>query len=105
IGLLRSMPNMASSRAERLVPLDGRPPLLIQKPTGCPFADRCPAVLDACREGEPALVAPTVASSADNPLLTGTTPTITNGFPADEHTAACIRRDEIAAGTLARSEI
>ncbi len=25
IGLLRSMPNMASSRAERLVPLDGRP--------------------------------------------------------------------------------
>ncbi|MDR6575054.1 peptide/nickel transport system ATP-binding protein [Curtobacterium sp. 320] len=105
IGLLRSMPNMASARSERLVPLDGRPPLLTQKPTGCPFADRCPAVLDACREGEPALIAPSVAPSDDNPVLTGATPTITNGAFDDEHTAACIRRDEIAAGTLARSEI
>ncbi|WP_261974860.1 ATP-binding cassette domain-containing protein, partial [Curtobacterium sp. B18] len=33
------------------------------------------------------------------------TPTISNGAFDDEHTAACIRRDEIAAGTLARSEI
>ncbi|MBT1669610.1 dipeptide ABC transporter ATP-binding protein [Curtobacterium flaccumfaciens] len=105
IGLLRSMPNMTSARTERLVPLDGRPPLLTQKPTGCPFADRCPAVIDACRDGEPALVAPSVPQSADNPVLTGAVTTIGNGTLLDDHTAACIRRDEIAAGTLERSEI
>ncbi|WP_288466171.1 ABC transporter ATP-binding protein, partial [uncultured Curtobacterium sp.] len=105
IGLLRSMPNMTSARTERLVPLDGRPPLLTARPTGCPFADRCPAVIDACRDGEPALLAPTVPAAAGNPVLTGTTPTITNGTFLDDHTTACIRRDEIAAGTLARSEI
>jgi peptide/nickel transport system ATP-binding protein len=84
VGLLRSMPNMTAPRSERLVPLDGRPPLLTSRPTGCPFADRCPAVLPACREAEPAL--------------------LTIGVAGD-HAAACIRADEIEAGTLDRTAI
>ncbi|MCJ1713211.1 ABC transporter ATP-binding protein [Curtobacterium sp. VKM Ac-2922] len=106
IGLLRSMPNMTAPRTERLVPLEGRPPLLTQRPTGCPFADRCPAAIDACRDGEPALQAPTITNAG-----AGSTADVATGAmvsaPATlvDHTAACIRRDEIAAGTLERSEI
>ncbi|GAB3409121.1 ABC transporter ATP-binding protein [Schumannella luteola] len=84
IGLLRSMPNMAAPREERLVPLEGRPPLLTQVPKGCPFADRCPAAFAACRGEEPALLP--VAGAAD-------------------HSAACIRAEEIASGSLRRPDI
>jgi len=106
IGLLRSMPNMVSPRSERLVPLEGRPPLLTTKPTGCPFADRCPAVLPACRDGEPALVAPTVpVPPVQGDGLAASQPGGGQHAPVQDHTAACIRRDEIANGTLARSEI
>ncbi|ROS74957.1 peptide/nickel transport system ATP-binding protein [Curtobacterium sp. PhB130] len=114
IGLLRSMPNMSAPRTERLVPLEGRPPLLTQQPTGCPFADRCPAAIDACRDGEPALLAPSITNAGAGTvgetvpgsvadLATGATVAAPAVLP--DHTAACIRRDEIAAGTLERSEI
>ncbi|ROR31040.1 peptide/nickel transport system ATP-binding protein [Curtobacterium sp. JUb34] len=114
IGLLRSMPNMTAARTERLVPLEGRPPLLTQKPTGCPFADRCPAVIDACRDGEPALIAPTITQAGTGAITNAGGDTVADiatgaavSAPAVlvDHTAACIRRDEIAAGTLERSEI
>ncbi|MEJ8284923.1 peptide/nickel transport system ATP-binding protein [Curtobacterium sp. PvP017] len=114
IGLLRSMPNMTAARTERLVPLEGRPPLLTQKPTGCPFADRCPAVIDACRDGEPALIAPTITQAGAGAITNAGGDTVADiatgaavSAPAVlvDHTAACIRRDEIAAGTLERSEI
>ncbi|WP_156364434.1 ABC transporter ATP-binding protein [Curtobacterium sp. Leaf261] len=113
IGLLRSMPNMVSPRSERLVPLEGRPPLLTAKPTGCPFADRCPAVLDACRTAEPELLAPVIvpldgaaaAVPVDGAATTAPVDGAATAAPATDHTVACIRRDEIANGTLARSDI
>ncbi|MGK9146562.1 ABC transporter ATP-binding protein [Plantibacter flavus] len=86
IGLLRSMPNMAAEQQERLVPLEGRPPLLTQVPTGCPFAARCPIAVDACLDGEPALL----------PVLDG---------DSVQHTAACLRAEEIADGSLRRPDI
>ncbi|MGG7466430.1 dipeptide ABC transporter ATP-binding protein [Plantibacter sp. YIM 135347] len=86
IGLLRSMPNMAVSQQDRLVPLEGRPPLLTVVPTGCPFAPRCPAAVAACLDGEPALAPVHDALGADR-------------------VAACIRADEIASGELLRSDI
>ncbi|KQS08858.1 peptide ABC transporter ATP-binding protein [Curtobacterium sp. Leaf183] len=106
IGLLRSMPNMTAPRTERLVPLEGRPPLLTQKPTGCPFADRCPAVIDACRDGEPALLSPSITNAGAGSIADLPTGAMVSA-PAvlEDHTAACIRRDEIAAGTLGRSDI
>src|SRR5438132_7879365 len=34
-GLLRSIPSITRARAEHLVPIDGTPPSLIQRPSGC----------------------------------------------------------------------
>jgi peptide/nickel transport system ATP-binding protein len=41
-GLLKSIPTLASSREEDLVPIPGTPPSLIQRPSGCHFHPRCP---------------------------------------------------------------
>ena len=57
VGLLGSLPNPAML-GQRLTPIVGTPPSLINLPTGCSFSPRCPLVVDECREVEPAL-APT----------------------------------------------
>jgi peptide/nickel transport system ATP-binding protein len=41
-GLLRSIPTLEGSRSERLVPIAGAPPSLIDRPSGCHFHPRCP---------------------------------------------------------------
>jgi peptide/nickel transport system ATP-binding protein len=41
-GLLSSMPRMDRERQERLVPIKGTPPSLINVPRGCAFHPRCP---------------------------------------------------------------
>jgi peptide/nickel transport system ATP-binding protein len=41
-GLLRSIPTIAASRDEALVPIPGTPPSLIRRPSGCHFHPRCP---------------------------------------------------------------
>jgi len=41
-GLLGSMPRLDREDTERLVPIDGSPPSLINVPSGCPFNPRCP---------------------------------------------------------------
>ncbi|GLZ40897.1 ABC transporter ATP-binding protein [Actinokineospora sp. NBRC 105648] len=40
-GLLGSMPRLDRERTERLQPIKGTPPSLINVPTGCPFNPRC----------------------------------------------------------------
>jgi peptide/nickel transport system ATP-binding protein len=40
-GLLASMPRMNRARLERLMPIPGTPPSLINVPSGCPFHPRC----------------------------------------------------------------
>jgi peptide/nickel transport system ATP-binding protein len=40
-GLLASMPRLDEARTERLVPIEGTPPSLINVPSGCPFHPRC----------------------------------------------------------------
>jgi peptide/nickel transport system ATP-binding protein len=54
-GLLRSIPRLDSSRDEELVPIDGRPPSLINLPSGCSFHPRCAFVRDAHRRVVPEL--------------------------------------------------
>jgi len=63
-GLLRSIPRLGSSRDEELVPIEGRPPSLIHRPSGCAFHPRCPYVRPAHTRVDPAL-AP-VADAADH---------------------------------------
>jgi peptide/nickel transport system ATP-binding protein len=55
--LLRSIPRLDSPRHERLRVIPGRPPDLIDPPTGCRFAPRCSYTQDRCRLEEPPLVA------------------------------------------------
>jgi peptide/nickel transport system ATP-binding protein len=40
-GLLGSMPRLDRARTERLIPIPGTPPSLINVPDGCPFHPRC----------------------------------------------------------------
>ncbi|WP_017544750.1 ABC transporter ATP-binding protein [Nocardiopsis prasina] len=55
-GLLGSTPSMTSERRERLRPILGTPPSLINLPRGCPFSPRCPLADATCRSAEPELV-------------------------------------------------
>src|SRR5690349_17128138 len=73
LGLLGSLPRVDSGGRERLTPIVGSPPSLLNMPPGCPFAPRCPLHVPECDTEEPPL----------NEVGSG-------------HTAACIRTDEVA---------
>jgi len=59
-GLFAARPRLGAVRIEgrkpRLVTIPGRVPELVDLPAGCPFADRCAWVVDACRATLPAAV-------------------------------------------------
>ena len=73
VGLLGSVPRLTAPQGARLVPIPGAPPAMTDLPTGCPFAPRCPMVVDDCRAEEPTLVA-----------------------VGPDHLAACIRTEAVA---------
>jgi oligopeptide transport system ATP-binding protein len=52
LGLLESIPRLDRAQ-ERLQPIPGRPPSLAALGAGCPFAARCPYVLDRCHAHYP----------------------------------------------------
>ncbi|HEX8073342.1 MAG TPA: ABC transporter ATP-binding protein [Thermoleophilaceae bacterium] len=54
-GLLKSIPRIDVPRDVPLVPVQGRPPSLINPPSGCHFHPRCPYVRDAHRRTDPPL--------------------------------------------------
>ncbi|WP_055402420.1 MULTISPECIES: ABC transporter ATP-binding protein [unclassified Mycobacterium] len=72
VGLLGSVPRLDAAQGTRLVPIPGAPPSLVGLEPGCPFAPRCPLVIDECRTEEPELLA--VGAG---------------------HRAACIRTDQV----------
>jgi len=53
-GLYAARPKLGMARGQRLATIPGRVPELHTLPPGCPFADRCPLVIDACRVALPA---------------------------------------------------
>lgn len=73
LGLLGSLPRLDATTKERLTPILGSPPSLLNMPPGCPFAPRCPLHVAACDEDEPPLFE--VGAG---------------------HSAACIRTEEVA---------
>jgi len=82
-GLLKSIPRLTQSKDEPLVPIPGRPPSLINKPSGCAFHPRCPYV----EEEHKRIVPPLVAAPG-----------------APEHLHACLLPDERRAAIWARLE-
>ncbi|KJX75301.1 dipeptide ABC transporter ATP-binding protein [Mycobacterium lepromatosis] len=72
VGLLGSVPRLDATQGTRLVPIPGGPPSLAGLQQECPFAPRCPLVVDECRLREPDLVE----------VRTG-------------HRAACIRTNQV----------
>jgi peptide/nickel transport system ATP-binding protein len=73
-GLLKSIPRLDSPRTEELVPIAGRPPSLIHRPSGCHFHPRCPYAFDEQRRIDPQL-----APTPDDP----------------SHEVACLLRPEV----------
>ena len=51
-GLLRSVPNPERPH-ERLIPIEGQPPDLLNPPKGCPYVKRCPNAMKICLEHKP----------------------------------------------------
>ena len=81
-GLLGSVPRLDAPQGTRLIPIPGAPPTMSSlSPGACPFAPRCPLVIDECRSAEPEL--------------------IDIGATGDGHWAACIRTDEVEGRTAA----
>jgi oligopeptide/dipeptide ABC transporter ATP-binding protein len=54
-GLLRSMPKLDEARRERLDSIPGQPPEQKGPFHHCPFAPRCPHVVEKCRGERPLL--------------------------------------------------
>jgi peptide/nickel transport system ATP-binding protein len=52
-GLFAARPRLGLPRGTRLATIAGRVPELADMPVGCPYADRCERVIDACRRGRP----------------------------------------------------
>jgi oligopeptide/dipeptide ABC transporter ATP-binding protein len=56
VGLLRSVPRLDLPRREKLDPIEGQPPDLINLPVGCSFRDRCRWAIDKCATDIPELM-------------------------------------------------
>jgi peptide/nickel transport system ATP-binding protein len=76
LGLLRSVPRLDQPREHKLATIEGLPPNLLDPPTGCRFAARCPYRIEKCDL---------------DPELAEVEP---------GHNAACWRADDIAAGRV-----
>jgi len=55
-GLLRSIPSLEGPRGVELVPIPGRPPSLIRRPSGCHFHPRCAYALPSHATIDPKLI-------------------------------------------------
>jgi peptide/nickel transport system ATP-binding protein len=73
LGLLGSLPRVDAGGKQRLTPIEGSPPSLVNMPPGCPFGPRCPLHIAECDAAEPPLAE------------------VGRG-----HRAACIRTEEVA---------
>ncbi len=105
-GLLRSIPTLEGPRGIELVPIPGRPPSLIRRPTGCHFHPRCAYALPDHKTIDPRLVdagAPghVVACLLDADQRAAAWAALRAGQSADEATAAA----GIADATIAPTEV
>jgi len=55
LGLLGSLPRLDQTEKQKLTPIKGSPPSMVNPPPGCPFGPRCPLHIARCDEAEPPL--------------------------------------------------
>ncbi len=72
LGLLESLPKLNLKERQRLIPIEGSPPDLLEEADHCPFAPRCRFAIDKC--------------NAERPLLQPVAP---------DHFAACWRWQDV----------
>ena len=77
--LIQAIPVPDPRQRQVTVALEGETPSPVSPPSGCAFHPRCPFVKDRCRTTVPSL------DPVGAPIVA----------PAEEHLAACIRKDEI----------
>jgi oligopeptide/dipeptide ABC transporter ATP-binding protein len=56
LGLLKSVPRLDEARKEKLEPIEGVPPDLVNLPKGCSFYPRCRFHVEKCLEEAPPLM-------------------------------------------------
>ena len=97
IGLLESIPG-STGAAERLRPIPGQPPSLINLPSGCAFHPRCRYVMDQCISETPPLI--TLESEAGGHRSACWLPRAALGLGADAEES---RAEAVAAGRTDRA--
>jgi oligopeptide transport system ATP-binding protein len=55
LGLLNSLPRLDASSRQRLISIDGMPPVMYEMPVSCPFAPRCKFMVEHCMHENPPL--------------------------------------------------
>jgi oligopeptide/dipeptide ABC transporter ATP-binding protein len=96
-GLLESIPGSAGA-TERLVPIAGQPPSLINVPSGCGFHPRCAYVMDRCIDETPPLI--TLASEGGAHRSACFLPPRATGVGAD---AEALRQEAVAMNRTGRA--
>lgn len=71
--LLETLPSLTGERDEKLASIGGQPPLMTSFPSSCPFAPRCPHVMDRCLRENPPLMSVDGGQKAACWLLTANT--------------------------------
>lgn len=82
--LLRTIPAITGERPRRLYAIEGQPPILLSKPQGCPFHDRCAHADALCNSANPECCTMVQTAGADHIVACHLVP----GRPAYENAHA-----------------
>ena len=96
MGLLGSMPKVATGKSQWLSAISGNPPSMLSLPEGCSFAPRCPLPTELCYTKKPALLA--VSPQPGQPLNN-------EQSPLHEHLCACLRHKHITQHSLTHTDL
>ncbi|WRS26566.1 ABC transporter ATP-binding protein [Oscillospiraceae bacterium MB08-C2-2] len=80
LGLLESIPRLDQDKSQKLLPIPGSPPDMLNPPKGCPFAPRCRYARRICAEEIPAYTYISETHRSMCHLLAADAPAVDNPF-------------------------